>query len=165
MKVNWRVYVTDEGEEVDRTWASVRDGSIPVTALDDDEVAAGCLRDSYGTVNARRRVPLDLEATVQREHLRRSEDTLRVALDPSLKVILDVSSGAVTNASAADRLRAAIYLAERTIGKVPERVEMTATIRPWEGLVESILVDAQINLEAPEVVEAGNVPPELGPGA
>ena len=122
-------------------YALFLNGKITVEDLDDEELSRGQLRALDGTFRGRppRVVPSELVQAMRREWLKRAEARLREAL-------LDKGIGTLTSLAddpsidAAVRLRAAEKIIERTMGKVPDRVQLAAE-DPVETLFRSILND------------------------
>lgn len=135
----WLHWVAPDGTLVPRTWESVANGQLPWSELDDDEIGKGKLRDANGQFRGANAIPRKLIPELTRRLKERYDDALRERLIEAQQVYFDVMAD--TSAGAADRLRAAAYVQERLIGKVPDKVEVVAEVKPWEGLIEGILAD------------------------
>lgn len=137
----WLTYVSPTGEHVPRVWESFKNGKIPWTELDDAEVSKGRLKDGNGQFrgSAERNVPRSMIPEITRRLKDRYDDNLREVLLQMQQVYIDVALD--DTASPADRLRASAYVQERIIGKVPDKVEVIAEVKPWEGLIDGILTD------------------------
>lgn len=138
---DWSVYVPSEGPAIPRTWTNVKRGLIPWDDLDDEELGRGKLRDKNGGWMGRGpdSLPREMVAEVTRRLKERYDAKLREQLLNAQGVFLEIMMSPA--ASEADRLRAAAYVQERLIGKVPDKVEVVAEVKPWEGLVEGVLTD------------------------
>lgn len=118
-------------------------GKIKVEDLDDEEVSRGQLRNAAGTFSGRPPtiVPAELVQAMRREWLSRAEGKLREAL-------LEKGIGTLTRLAGdetidpAVRLRAADKLIERTMGKVPDKIQLAAE-DPVETLFRKILNDPE----------------------
>lgn len=146
---DWSVYLPSDGSPaIPRTWGNVQKGLIPWEDLDDEELGKGKLRDKNGGWTGRG--PNLLPRTMIPEITRRLKDRydakLRENLSAAQQVFFDVMMD--STASPADRLRAAAYMQERLIGKVPDKVEVVAEVKPWEGMVEGVLVDVEADSTA-----------------
>ena len=135
----WLHWVAPDGTLVPRTWESVQGGALPWSELDDDEVGKGKLRDANGQFRGSKQVPRKLVPELTRQLKQRYDDKLREHLLDLQKVHIDIALD--TNAPPADRLRAAAYAQERLIGKVPDKVEVVAEVKPWEGMIDGVLQD------------------------
>lgn len=130
-------------------YAEFLNGKITVDDLDDDELAAGRLKASDGTFRGRPPaiLPTEMVQAMRREWLSRAEGKLREAL-------MEHGIGTLTalakdeRVEPAVRLRAAEKIIERTMGKVPDRVQIAAE-DPVESLFRSILADPNGLLPAP----------------
>lgn len=135
---------TPAGEVIQRIWSNFANGKIPWETLDDEEVSRLQLKRQDGTWNTGpkpRVVPHALAKAHAQALVARNDKYTREVLLKSTQTFIDVMED--KNAAPADRMRAAQYLQERVIGKVPDKVQMTAEVKPWEGVVENILVDVE----------------------
>lgn len=122
-------------------YALFLNGKITVEDLDDEELSRGQLRALDGTFRGRppRVVPSELVQAMRREWLKRAEAKLRDALlEKGIGTLTELAGN--ENIDAAVRLRAAEKIIERTMGKVPDRVQLAAE-DPVETLFRSILND------------------------
>lgn len=122
-------------------YALLLNGLISVEDLDDDEVARGQLKDKNGQFRGRppKLIPADLVQAMRREWLGRAEAKLRAALmEVSLDGMIEIAKD--KNVDPGVRLRAQLAIQERTMGKVPDKVQLSAE-DPVEALFRSILSD------------------------
>lgn len=122
-------------------YAALLRGELSVEDLDDEEVSRGQLRASDGTFRGRppRVVPQDLVAAMRKEWLARAEAKLREALhDHGIGVFVELASNEMVDPAV--RLRAADMIVQRTMGKVPDRIQIAAE-DPVESLFRKILSD------------------------
>lgn len=122
-------------------YALFLNGKITVEDLDDEELSRGQLRALDGTFRGRppRVVPSEMVQAMRREWLKRAEAKLRDALlEKGIGTLTELAGN--ENIDAAVRLRAAEKIIERTMGKVPDRVQLAAE-DPVETLFRSILND------------------------
>lgn len=145
---DWSVYVPSDGPPIPRTWGNVQRGLIPWEDLDDEELGRGKLRDKNGGWSGRgpNSLPREMVAEVTRRLKDRYDANIRRHLTALQKVHFDIAMD--PNAPPADRLRASAYMQERLIGKVPDKVEVVAEVKPWEGLVEGVLQDLPAEAES-----------------
>lgn len=139
-----RVVLDADGVVVRRTMANVIAGRIPVSELDDDELAKGQLKTAEGQLvgSGPRLLPRTVsDARIREMMVRVQEQFLAVGMRAT-QVAVEVMEDATNSGS--ERLAAAKYVHERFLGKVPDKVELQAEVKPWEGLVGGILrtVDA-----------------------
>lgn len=122
-------------------YALLLNGVIKVEDLDDDELARGQLKASDGTFRGRapKVVPTELVQAMRREWLGRAEAKLREALmDHGIGTLVELAKN--KNIDESVRLRAADKIIERTMGKVPDKIELRAE-DPLEALFRSVLAD------------------------
>lgn len=136
-----RMFTSEDGVEIPVTWANIKNGSVPWSELDDEELGKGKLRDKNGQWRGGTGslLPRTMVPEITRRLKDRYDDRLREHLKNAQGVFLDIMND--TAADPKDRLKAAQYMMERLIGKVPDKVEVVAEIKPWEGLIEGILTD------------------------
>lgn len=139
-----RSYLTDDGETIAITWDAIRAGKVPWEVLDDEEVSRGKLRDANNGWTGRG--PDLLPRMLVQEQLRRVKERYDEKIRSRVLSLLDHHLAIAENedASEADRLRAITYLTERVFGKIPDKLEMVAEVKPWEGLVEGVLQDVPV---------------------
>jgi len=133
-------YTLPDGSVIPRKWQFVVSGDIPLEELDDVELSRMQLRDKRGSFSgaAPRLVPRDIAEAHGRELLARNDRILREVLLPATEVFVAVMLN--ERAKDADRMKAAEYLHTRFMGKVPDKLEVTAELKPWEGLVAEVVV-------------------------
>lgn len=140
---DWTTYTLPTGERIERNWAAFAAGFIPIEELDDDELHREQLRNRDGNFRGRgvewvsKTLRRQIGAEIQRRYGMHFQARLRDAQNVYLDIMMD------NTASPADRLRAAAYVQERIVGKVPDKVELSAEVKPWEGLVGDIVNDMQ----------------------
>jgi len=130
-------------------------GELSFDDLDDEEIRRGQFRSAAGTFQGRPvdMVPRKFYDELVRETVRRANNEFRMQLQPMIGVLTEL---ATTRKVAADaRHKSAVYLLERTLGKVPDKTIIEATVKPWEDNIEGLIV------ETPEVVK-GEVVKEIG---
>lgn len=135
-------------------YAELLSGKLKVEDLDDEELAHGRLRASDGTFRgaAPRVVPAELVQAMRREWLSRAEAKLREALhSKGIGVLVELAGDDTIDPAV--RLRAAEKIIERTMGKVPDRVQLAAE-DPVETLFRSILNDPTGLVPAPHELSA-----------
>jgi len=120
-------------------WRAVAEGKLDVTELDDEEIFSGRLRQSDGVLGPRPPLlPQQFIDEQQRRLLNWSAAHVRESLRDVLRTITEIATD--PNNSSGDRLKAAFWIAERFMGKVPDRL-MIAAEDPVESLFRSILED------------------------
>ena len=122
-------------------YAQFLNGTITVEDLDDDELSQGRLKASDGSFRGRppRVVPAEMVQAMRREWLSRAEAKLREALmEKGIGTLVSLAENEDIDPGV--RLRAADKIIERTMGKVPDRIQIAAE-DPVESLFRSILSD------------------------
>lgn len=127
--------------------ASVRmqeflDGKISIEDLDDEELRRGQIRSKDGDFRGRppQLIPRKFHEALARELVSRAETTLRSNMDAALGVITQMAMNPRTPAR--ERLAAAQYVVERTMGKIPDKQIVQAQVAKWEAAMEDVIIDA-----------------------
>lgn len=130
-----------EWEGVPVTWKNLRDGLIPWDALDDEELSRGMLRNVNAGFSGggAEMVPRDLYRHMQSRLAERVQRETLSAVLAAQKVIVDIAND--DTVAPAERLRAATHIWDRFAGKVADKVEITAEIKPWENIISGITLD------------------------
>lgn len=136
---DWTWFITPSGP-IARDWVNVENGLIPLSELDDMEISRIQLRDNNGQFRGRkpfvsRKITTEFRRELQRRYDLRIQEAVLSAHDTM------VNAMSSDTATWTEKMKAATYLIERAVGKVPDKVEVTAEIRPWEGIVMGILTD------------------------
>ena len=125
-------------------------GKITVEDLDDEELSRGQLRALDGSFRGRppKVVPVELVQAMRREWLNRANTRLREALlEKGIGTLVMLADDA--RIDPAVRLKAAQMIIERTMGKVPDKIEVVAE-DPIEALFRGILNDPRGLAPAPQ---------------
>lgn len=121
-------------------YAEFINGIITVEDLDDDELAQGRLKAVDGTFRGRppRVIPSEMVQAMRREWLSRAKARLAEALmENGIGTLVELAKSSPDDGV---RLRAAQAIIERTMGKVPDKIEIAAE-DPVETLFRNILND------------------------
>jgi hypothetical protein len=121
-------------------YAQFLSGEITVEDLDDDELAQGRLKSVDGTFRGRPPtvIPAEMVQAMRREWLKRAQNTLAEALmGKGIGTLVELAESSLDDAV---RLRAAQMIIDRTMGKVPDKIEIAAE-DPVETLFRKILND------------------------
>lgn len=116
-------------------------GKIKVEDLDDEEVATGRLKSIDGSFRGRPPavIPTELVQAMKREWLSRAQSRLQEALlEYGIGTMVELAKDPLVDPAV--RLRAAQMVVERTMGKVPDKIEVAAE-DPVETLFRNILKD------------------------
>lgn len=143
-------------------YAKLITGEISVEDLDTEELAKGRLKDRNGKFTGRppKMLPRQLLDAMRSEHYKR----VNAVLEESLSAVVKVMRGIALDrrADPAVRLKAAIYVYERFMGKVPDRVEVAKGSKV-DSIVEKIMYDmgeSPIEKEIAETEEEMAKPPK-----
>lgn len=117
------------------------DGKIKIEDLSDEEIFQGRLRDKNGGFTGRPplAIPRQFHEAVVRELIKRAHKKMESQVQPMIQVLMDLAANPRTPADA--RYKAATYLMERVLGKVPDKQIITATIAKWEQDLSGLVVD------------------------
>ena len=122
-------------------YAQLYTGELKVEDLSDEELARGRLKASDGTWRGRppKMVPAQLIQAMRKEWLGRAESRLRSALmDSGIGTLVELAADKTIDPGV--RLRAAQTIMDRTMGKVPDKVTISAD-DPVEALFRAVLSD------------------------
>ena len=121
-------------------WKQLIEGEIDVEDLDTEELARCKLRDRNGKFTGRppKFVPRQLVDAIQSEHHKRINAALEESLSDTVKTMRGIMRD--PEADPATRLRAAIYVYERFMGKTPDRIEVAKGDKV-DAVVDRIMYD------------------------
>lgn len=131
-------------------YAQFMAGRITVEDLDDEELSRGMLRSNDGSFRGRppKVMPTEMVQAMRREWLNRAQGKLREALlEKGIGTLVSLADDPMVDPGV--RLRAAQTIMERTMGKVPDKIEVVAE-DPIEALFRGILNDPRGLAPAPQ---------------
>lgn len=104
-------------------WARLLDGSLSIEDLDDDEIKNMRVRGADGGFSGKRRpLPSHIAQAFHRESIRRANERFRTAAPEAVKALIEIGTDPEVNESA--RIRALMFVVERSLGKMPETVRV-----------------------------------------
>lgn len=110
-------------------------GQITVDDLDDEELATCGFRSSSGTIFRPRNVPRELAQAFTRAIYERAEAEIRGLAIDAAHTIGEIMKNKTNEPDI--RLKAAITLIERNLGKTPQSISVSVE-KPWEQVFDSI---------------------------
>ncbi len=116
-------------------------GNISLDEMDEEEIRRGEFRALDGTFRGRPVdiVPRKFHEELVRLTINRMNEKFRQDLEPMQEILRDIASNPRLSADA--RMKSAIYLIERVLGKVPEKTIVEATVKKWEDDIDDLFVD------------------------
>ena len=130
-------------------------GIIPVDELGDDEIQGLFVYDDDGRKVKSRKLTEKIHGEMVREMMTRSQDFMTTSLGSMVKVIRDIAEDPLNEAG--DRLKAAVWMAERSIGKTPDVIIHGKSDKPYEQIFVSLETtsrdDYRRALESPNIIE------------
>jgi hypothetical protein len=116
-------------------------GDITVEDLDLEELRRGQFRDKNGGFQGKppHMIPRDFHEAIARELIERTNGSLRTKLSDSMDVIYELMINKRTPAR--ERLAAAQYIMERTMGKIPDKQIVEAKIAKWQDAMEEVVFE------------------------
>lgn len=128
-------------------------GKLNIEDLDDEELQRGQLRDTDGKFRGGplRRIPKEFHDELMRRILARGTDKLRGNYMAAVDTLVDIMNDETVDAPV--RVNVAKYVIERLAGKTPERVEVAATVKPWQVAMQTIIREVPEDALEVEVVE------------
>jgi hypothetical protein len=142
---------------VSKTTTRVLMGSEDPRDWDDEELAHGRRRDRNGGFQGSdpKVVPKLVQDELMRRMMRKTGERLRKMNDDALDQLELLLTG--SDVDEKTRLKAIEMVLNRNVGKIPERMEVTAQTKPWEGLVVEAITwtddpEDVIDVEGEEVI-------------
>lgn len=137
-------------------WAQLIDGRLKIEDLDDEELARGELRNSAGRFTGRQPtwIPKQFVQAMQRQIISRAAERWHSNLLQAQAQL--IALGMDPKVDSAVRYRALTYVIERSMGKIPDKIEMSATIKPYEELLEGVTVVRDVDIIEGEVEDNGS---------
>jgi|SRR5690348_10798708 len=149
-------------------WQALLAGDLKVEDLDDEELLKARLKDKHGRISAKgvNVVPRQLHEALTRELVRRMNGKFAEQLDAAIETIVEIMNegeGAETThfdergrpiskeKGGTQRLKAAIYVVERIMGKIESNTHVTIEATPWQEAVQS--GELFVDLEEPGVID------------
>jgi hypothetical protein len=137
------------------------DGTLSVEDLTTEELSKGRLMDKNGRFTGRppKFLPRQLVDAMRTEHHRRVNAALEESLSDTVKTMRMIMND--ISADPATRLRAAIYVYERFMGKTPDRIEVKRGDKV-DAVIDKIMYDmgeSPIEKEIAETEAEMNRPP------
>lgn len=126
-------------------WAA---GELKVADMDDKELEKGKWRNSSGTfkgVGGPKVLPRKFADELNAERVRRWNRKVQEDLEPMRQVLREIALN--PRASADARHKSAVYLIERSVGKVPDKSEVKVELAKWEQDIDGILVGDETEME------------------
>lgn len=124
-------------------WAMLLDGTLAVRDLDDAEIRKMRVKSADGTFNGpARRLPSHLAQQFHQEAIRRANDRIRTAAPEAVKELLRIGSDPDVKDS--DRIKALLYIIDRSLGKTPEVVRVETEDR-WQQTLGEVVVDRNLD--------------------
>lgn len=113
---------------------------LRIEDLDTEELARGQLKDKNGKFTGRppRFLPRQIIDAMRNEHYKRVNAILEESLSDMVKMMRDIAKDKKQDGGV--RLKAAIYVYERFMGKTPERISITNEAKV-NDIVDEILYD------------------------
>lgn len=137
-------------------WAMLIDGRLKIEDLDDEELARGQLRGSNGRFNGKQPtwIPKQFVQAMQRQIISRAAERWHSNLLQAQEQL--IALGMDPRVDAGVRFRALTYVIERSMGKIPDKIEMSATIKPYEELLQGVTVVRDVDIIEGEVENDGS---------
>ncbi|QLF83889.1 hypothetical protein SEA_BECKERTON_2 [Mycobacterium phage Beckerton] len=135
-------------------------GIIPIEELGDDEIQGLFVYEDDGKKVKSRKLTEKIHQGMVREMMTRAQDYMQTSLPSMLKVVKDIAEDPLNEAG--DRFKAAVWMAERSIGKTPDVIIHGKTDAPYEQIFTRLETtsrdDYRRAVDAPAVIEGEVVP-------
>jgi hypothetical protein len=128
-------------------------GELHISDLTDEEITRGRVMSERGRFDGAvpKMVPAQLIEAMKSESYRRVQDRWRENLVEAQLMLLQMARDPTVDAGT--RAKLIIYMIERTIGKIPDKVEVQAALKPWEKVFDEVLIDRSRPIIEGAVVE------------
>lgn len=127
---------TSEEEEPLTRYKQFQAGIITVDDLDDEELGQCGFRAKNGVIYRPRNVPRELTEAFTRAIYERASKELRALTVDAVHTVGEIMKNKTNEPDI--RLKAALSLIERNLGKTPTQVNITAELKPFEKVFDSI---------------------------
>ena len=123
------------------------EGKIPLSELDEEELARGQLRGANGKFSGTgpQVVPRAMHQKMTTELFKRADDAMKTSLVDAAETLTQIMKSPETEVK--DKLKAATWLIERVMGKTPDTL-IVGQQQPWEQLLVNITSDKKEDYEA-----------------
>lgn len=120
--------------------ADMLEGKVSIDAWDDEELWEGRRRGRDGKFSARRPsvVPAECHKELVRRKMSWATHEFAENLTKAVQAICDIASDITLPPG--DRLKAATYIADRLLGKAPERMQVMQVEAPWQRALNLAIV-------------------------
>lgn len=129
------VKATDRVEQLDRTQKFMQ-GFLKPEDLSDEEVQGQFVFNDHGMKISTASLGMRFQAILNKELHQRLNRFLQSKTTSMLNVMVDIAESPLVEP--ADRIKAAVWVAERTMGKTPEILVHTRTDAPYEQIFETV---------------------------
>lgn len=130
-------------------------GEMSVEELDWEELLRGQLKNEDGHFSGAKPsiLPRQMHEAIAREILLRAESKFRENYDVAMEAILGLIRSPRTPAR--EKLAAAQYVIERTIGKIPDKQDVQVSVSKFQELVEggALVIDLEDDVEDAVIVD------------
>jgi len=122
-------------------WSKLLDGSLTVGELTDEEIKRKRVHGPGGVfTGSPPRMPSHLDAQFQSEQLKRAKSQIRKGLPSAIRTMTEIAN----DPEHKDQFRAAQWLAEHSLGKAPETVNIKTDDHWGKLLGEALDVDREL---------------------
>lgn len=125
----------DRIDRMDRVQQFMKD-IITVEDLADDEIRGGFVRDSQGNPVSSRVIGIAFEQKITKELHRRLNNAIRSKAPRAVEVLYEIADSDLVEP--ADRIKAASFFIDRTLGKAPDVLITATTEKPYEAILGGI---------------------------
>ena len=151
-------------------------GYIDADDLTDEELMGGVVR--YGGNKRMLRFPREVYDKILQRQFARANELLQEGLMPAVECLKTIAANEDEIYEASDRIKAAVFIIEKVMGKAPQVVVNAQAKEPWEQIVAGFMDnsreesraergyvedDERVALEDPSIVDAEVVADEPDP--
>lgn len=143
-----------EADRVPNRYQALVNGDIDIETITLEELLRGQLMDKNGKFTGRppNVIPKAFHDMMVRELTKRMNAKFAGATEMAINTLMEIAGNPRAPADA--RFKAATYIVERLMGKVPDKQIVEATIAKWEINLQGLIVDVDEPAGENSVVEA-----------
>lgn len=133
--------------KVNQRWIDLSNGTLDLSTLDEEELARGQLKSKDGRFHGSgpQVVPRNVYRKMTTELFKRADDAMKTNLTKAVGTLVTIMNADESDPK--DKMKAAMWIIERVMGKMPETV-VVGQEKPWQTLLVNITQGNKMDYEA-----------------
>lgn len=138
---------------IGKTNTKIITGQEDLSLWSDEELRRGQRKDKHGQWKGRppKIVPKAIHDELVRRTMEKAVGLMNDNLTEAVQCLIDIVKG--SDVEDKDRIKAASMIIDRVMGRTPEKVELSATVKPWQQAVQGGIVRAPLDVIDVEEVD------------